>query len=100
MKRIVRLSESDLARIVKRVISEESTGFDYNSLPICSAGDSGTLVTQGDIFALSKGSPYCKVVSTAKSNATTNPITAASDMANKMALSLAKNAGSAQASKP
>ena len=94
MKRIVKLTESDLTRIVRRVMNEESTTFDYNSLPSCSAGDSGTLVTQGDIFALSKSTPYCKVVSAAKSNATTNPISAATNMANKMALSVAKNSGS------
>jgi hypothetical protein len=60
MKKITRLSESDISRIVKRVINE---GMNYNSLRPCKPGDKGTLVQQGSIFALSSGTPFCKVVS-------------------------------------
>ena len=64
-----RLTERDLSRIVKRVINE---GMNYNSLKPCKPGDKGTLVQQGNIFALSSGTPFCKV---SGSSSTTNTTT-------------------------
>ena len=88
MKKIIRLSESDLTRIVNRIVSEEtmatppttgipttgkSTGipttgqskpvqqFMYKGLRPCKPGESGTLVLQDNTFALSNGKPICQI---------------------------------------
>ena len=59
MKKTIRLTERDLTRLVKKVINEQ---MDYKSLRPCKPGEKGTLVQQSNIFALSSGSPFCKVV--------------------------------------
>ena len=84
MKKIIRLSESDLTRIVNRIVSEETmatppttgipttkvqqTGqskpvqqFMYKGLRPCKPGESGTLVLQDNTFALSNGKPICQI---------------------------------------
>jgi hypothetical protein len=84
MKKIIRLSESDLTRIVNRIVSEETmatppttkvqqtgiptTGqskpvqqFMYKALRPCKPGESGTLVLQDNTFALSNGKPICQI---------------------------------------
>jgi hypothetical protein len=60
MKKVIKLTETQLNDFVKKVINEQ---MDYKSLRPCKPGDKGTLVKQGNIFALSSGSPFCKVVS-------------------------------------
>lgn len=65
MKKTIRLTESDLARIVKRVINENEQS--YGGLPFCKPGQSGTLVTDGVMYGLSNpdiktSGPYCKIV--------------------------------------
>ena len=70
MSKIIKLTESDLSRIVRRVINEQN--FNYNALRLCKPGDNGKLVLQGNLFALSNGTPFCKVISTsAKSTSAT-----------------------------
>jgi len=63
MKKIVKLNEDDLKRIVSRVISEQSGLLSYASLTPCKPGQSGTLVSQGNIMALSDGKPFCRIES-------------------------------------
>lgn len=72
MKKVIRLTESDLGRIVKRVISEQYNTttatttrpmVNYATKPNCKPGDKGTLVQQKNILALSdpmKG-VFCKI---------------------------------------
>ena len=64
MKKIMKLSESDLTRIVKRIISEETmdTSSQFTLRP-CKPGENGTLVKQGNVYALSKGGPFCQIMS-------------------------------------
>ena len=59
MKKVIKLTESQLNDVVKKVINEQ---MEYKSLRPCKPGDKGTLVKQRNIFALSSGSPFCKVV--------------------------------------
>ncbi len=61
MKKIVKLNEGDLKRIVSRVINEQSAMLSYASLAPCKPGQSGTLVVQGNIMALSDGKPFCRI---------------------------------------
>jgi hypothetical protein len=61
MKKIVKLNEDDLKRIVSRVMSEQSGMLSYASLTPCKPGQSGTLVVQGNIMALSDGKPFCRI---------------------------------------
>lgn len=72
MKKTIKLSESDLMRIVKRVVNEQSSQgggggkptVNYATKPDCKPGDNGTLVRQKNIFALSsvtKGGVFCKI---------------------------------------
>jgi hypothetical protein len=77
MKKIIKLSESDLTRIVKRIISEQSAvataasvgtpsvnqPVNYSDYRPCKPGESGKLVQQGKIFALSNGRVFCRIVS-------------------------------------
>lgn len=49
------------------------TMFNYDKLNPCKPGDKGTLVKQGNIFALSDGKPYCKIISTAPSRQSAPP---------------------------
>ena len=80
MKKIMKLSESDLTRIVKRIISEETmdtpppftkgrpsgqpnTSTSQFTLRPCKPGESGTLIQKGNVYALSKGSPFCQIMS-------------------------------------
>ncbi len=58
MKKIVRLTESDLTRIIGRIINEQSS---YEKLRPCKPGDEGRLVKGGTTFALSDGSPFCRI---------------------------------------
>ncbi len=64
MKKIVRLTESDLTRIVKRVINEDDCY--YCDLPWCKPGDSGIMVGDSVYYALSKPGtttgPFCKIL--------------------------------------
>ena len=39
MSKIIKLTESDLSRIVRRVINEQN--FNYNALRLCKPGDNG-----------------------------------------------------------
>lgn len=77
MKKIVKLNEDDLKRIVSRVMSEQSGMLSYASLTPCKPGQSGTLVVQGNIMALSDGKPFCRIeakpVSGGGSNAGAKP---------------------------
>ena len=77
MKKIIRLTESDLARIVRRVIKEDDgqtqNGFDYKKLKLCAPGEKGTLVRQGGLFALSNGTPFCKIISNEAPETQTSP---------------------------
>jgi len=95
MARITRLTENDLARIVRRVITEQgvagaigkalgkalpnanqplpaqptptaATAMNYNSLRPCNLGEVGKLVKQSNILALSNNKPFCKIVSPAR----------------------------------
>jgi hypothetical protein len=95
MARITRLTENDLARIVRRVITEQgavgaigkalgkalpnanqplpvkgtptaTTAMNYNSLRPCNLGEVGKLVKQSNILALSNNKPFCKIVSPAR----------------------------------
>jgi len=91
MARITRLTENDLARIVRRVITEQGvsgaigkalkalpnanqllpaqptpTAMNYNSLRPCNLGEVGKLVKQSNILALSNNKPFCKIVSPAR----------------------------------
>jgi hypothetical protein len=89
MKKVVRLKERDLSRIVKRImteqrdikgdfysdinslISEQENVNDnimetYGGLRFCKPGDSGTLVSDGVMYGLSDSNikmvgPYCKL---------------------------------------
>ena len=82
MKKIIRLTESDLTRIVERVINEQSiknafgavgevikqnqSQFQYSSLRPCKTGEKGELTSQGTLFALTNAvpqKPFCKIVS-------------------------------------
>lgn len=89
MKKTIRLTESDLTKIIKRIVSEQSsassptvrgtgrtggpqpktqpqqgTQMSYTKLPICKPGQSGKLVQQGTLFALSSTFPFCRIIST------------------------------------
>lgn len=92
MKKTIRLTESDLTKIIKRIVSEQSssslpttgggkgvtgsskggpqpktqqgTKMSYTKLPICKPGQSGKLVQQGTLFALSSTFPFCRIIST------------------------------------
>jgi hypothetical protein len=61
MKKIVKLNEDDLKRIVIRVMNEQAAPMDYSKLPICKPGESGKLVVSGSIYALSDGKPFCRI---------------------------------------
>ena len=62
MKKIVKLNEDDLKRIVVRVMNEQSGMLSYASLTPCKPGDTGTLAVQGGIMALlSDNKPYCRI---------------------------------------
>jgi hypothetical protein len=82
MKKTIRLTESDLTRIVERVINEQSmknvlgavgdvikqnqSQFQYSSLRPCKTGEKGELTSQGTLFALTNAvpqKPFCKIVS-------------------------------------
>ena len=82
MKKTIRLTESDLTRIVERVINEQSiknalgavgdvikqnqSQFQYSSLRPCKTGEKGELTSQGTLFALTNAAPqkpFCKIVS-------------------------------------
>jgi hypothetical protein len=69
MKKIVKLTESDLTRIVKRVINENMGDDmrgrgDYMKLPDCKVGEQGQLVQHGTLFALNKDNrTFCKIIS-------------------------------------
>jgi hypothetical protein len=58
MEKIVKLTESDIANMVKRVMNEQ---MNYSKLSSCKLGDTGKLVKQGNIIALSSNSPFCRV---------------------------------------
>ena len=75
MKKTIKLNETDLMRIVKRVVNEQQQSTSYGNLRPCKPGDNGTLVRQGNIFALSSGSPFCKVIVTQQSTSTTQTTT-------------------------
>jgi len=90
MKKTIRLTESDLTKIIKRIVSEQSSSssptvrgtgsptggpqpktqpqqgkqMSYTNLPLCKPGSSGKLVQQGTLFALSSTFPFCKIIST------------------------------------
>ena len=61
MKKIVKLNEDDLKRIVMRVMNEQEAPMDYTKLPTCKPGESGKLVVSGSIYALSSGKPFCRI---------------------------------------
>jgi len=69
MKKTIRLTESDLNRIVKKILNEEEGPIkDYNGsymkLPDCKMGDQGRLVQQGTLFGLNKDNrTFCKIIS-------------------------------------
>jgi hypothetical protein len=58
MEKIVKLTESDITNMVKRVMNEQ---MNYSKLSSCKLGDTGKLVKQGNIIALSSNSPFCRV---------------------------------------
>ena len=48
---------------------QQSSGtntFQYSKLKLCNPGDQGKLVRQGSLFALSNGTPFCKIISSAQ----------------------------------
>ena len=64
MKKIVKLNEDDLKRIVVRVMNEQSGLLSYASLTPCKPGDTGTMAVQGGITALIVNNrPFCRVES-------------------------------------
>lgn len=65
MKRIVKLNEDDLKRIVVRVMNEQSGMLSYASLSPCKPGDTGTMAEQGGIKALIVNNrPFCRIETT------------------------------------
>ena len=79
MKNTIRLTESDLNRIVKKIINEQSQNpmndksmrgrGDYMKLPDCKMGDNGTLVQHGTLFGLNKDNrTFCKIISNPSEN--------------------------------
>lgn len=51
-----------------------STMVNYDKLNPCKPGDEGRLVKQGNLFALSDGKPFCKIISTAPSRQSAPPV--------------------------
>ena len=73
MKKIVKLNEDDLKRIVMRVMNEQESPMVYAKLPICKPGDSGKLVLGGSIYALSSGKPFCRIETNAAQGGGSKP---------------------------